>query len=146
MFLMMMAMLADEPINCPPAGTAARDRLQNAGVICSDDPNWKPPHIARTEAILAENRRFRQRGADFPDRPFPASMQARVRAFMESRLRDAPATRYKWPLWKHPDVYCFEVNGKNAFGGYTGWKTHVVSVVGNKIADPPEYTDCEAVN
>lgn len=138
LFSMLLALAAAEPIDCPPVGSAARDRLKSAGEICRDDQE-------RTDKLVAEGRKFRERGAAFKDRPFPAEMRTQVRAVMNQDLRDGPTARYQWLAWKHPDVYCFEVNGKNAFGAYSGWSTYAVNISKGRVTGVAEMIDCDEV-
>ncbi|WP_145923464.1 hypothetical protein [Sphingopyxis macrogoltabida] len=138
MSILLLALLAAEPIDCPPAGSAARDRLTRAGEICRDDKE-------RLDKLAAENRNFQQRGIAFKDRPLPATLQGQIRALMDRYLRDEPATRYRWPAWKHPDLYCFEANGKNAFGAYAGWETYAVSITKGRVSELADSSECDGL-
>jgi hypothetical protein len=42
-------------------------------------------------------------------------------AKMEGELRDPASAVYKWPRAKN-GIYCFWLNSKNAYGGFTGFK------------------------
>lgn len=130
------AALSEPMTDCPPRGSAMRDRLIAAGERCADD--------VRDEQIAAARRRAHvQRGVSFKDRPLPAATQSQIRRMMDREvLFDGLTARYEFPVWKHPDIYCFRVNAKNRLGAYTGWSDFAVALgpggVLNGLADDSE--------
>ncbi len=121
--LIALAIAMQAPIeDCPPRGSAARDRLTNAGVQCADDVREEAAEQRKAAALI-------KRGRDFKDRVPPPSLQAKVRRFMDREvLLDGLSARYEFPPWKHPHFYCFRVNAKNSMGAYTGWTDYGVVI------------------
>lgn len=136
LFFTIALLVAADPVDCPPKGTAMGDRLRVAGEICKDD-------VVEQAANRRASANFASRGNQFADRALPVTMQAAIRRKMDDVLLDGASARYRWPLWKHPDIYCFQVNAKNRMGGYVGWDTYAVTILpGGKVGDPTEPYDC----
>lgn len=53
--------------------------------------------------------------------PITVAEKNAIIAKMEGELRDPASAVYKWPRAKN-GIYCFWLNSKNAYGGYTGFK------------------------
>lgn len=53
--------------------------------------------------------------------PISVSEKKAIVAKMEGELRDPASAIYKWPRARN-GIYCFWLNSKNAFGGFTGFK------------------------
>ncbi len=117
----------NEPVECPPSLKTA---WVNAGVICLDD-------IRAREQEQADLNAFIGRGRAFKDRALPPAAQGQIRRKMDREiLIDGASARYQFPLWRHPEFYCFTVNAKNRFGAYTGWSEFVVALgPGGKVLE-----------
>lgn len=115
--------LAMAPIDCPPVGTAARDRLKAAGEICKDDPKSTAPAKAKK----------------FVERPLTAAEKAAIIKKADTVLFDGPAARWQWGPKKSDFVYCGMVNGKNRMGAYIGWQPFYYTPSGSfEIVTGPE--------
>lgn len=119
MFVFAILLQATAPVDCAPRGSLERQEAWFPGKICKDD----------VEEQSALKRAFEQRDAEFPDRPFPLPLQNVIRERLNNDLRDGPSARFKWRPWKIADFYCFEVNAKNAYGGYTGWTEYGAKIL-----------------
>lgn len=119
---------------------------------CSDDPKaWaamaagfgSPEDIAQT-----------QKGID----ALIAAKLPLARAVLDRQLADYPSTRFRnvrasFGTDTASIAFCGEVNGKNAMGGYTGWRPFLVMVDEEPFAffgDKPGYAiqivrDCATV-
>lgn len=118
---------ADEPIECPPSLKTA---WVHAGVICLDDVRAREKEEADRKEVL-------RRGHAFKDRAPPPALRDQIRRKMDREiLIDGVSARYQFPLWRHPEFYCFTVNAKNQFGAYTGWSEFVVALgPGGKVVE-----------
>lgn len=59
------------------------------------------------------------------DRVITAAEKASIQSQMDGVLRDPRSATYRWPRARD-GIYCFWVNAKNGFGGYTGFKPAAV--------------------
>lgn len=79
--------------------------------------------------------------------PYPADYQAIVRNYMDDYLNDNESARYKFinqpvkfttnDLTKHLYGWaaCVDVNGKNQYGAYVGYKMHFFLINNGRIID-----------
>jgi hypothetical protein len=65
--------------------------------------------------------------------PPSASLQASIRADLESKMRDARSARFIWPDVASPRVYCGFINGRNAMGAYVGYRLFYAITDGGRI-------------
>lgn len=85
--------------------------------------------------------------------PLPPNYQDLIKAYMETRLKDAESARYifdEQPVrfgrsqdpnnlnihWKVD----FKVNSKNSYGGYVGYQEYGAQIVNGRVVDATNYT------
>lgn len=64
-----------------------------------------------------------------------AKLQAAIKSYWSTELKDASSARWLWPKQKSALLYCGWVNAKNSFGGYAGWTPYVVDLDGTRVKD-----------
>lgn len=86
--------------------------------------------------------------------PLPGDYQARIQALMETRLKDPDSAKYKFlaPRKSYTEstrhfgyVVPVEVNAKNSYGGYTGYKPHYFAYYQGSFKDVTDGVNWEAV-
>ncbi len=106
---------------CPDPETSFGRILIEAGESC---PRFEAKERAEVRAVIERQRII----VDFKARTVPPILQAKIRQRLSNIALDGPALRYQWPLQTHPFAYCGFMNGKNSYGGYTGWKPFLVTL------------------
>lgn len=106
--ILSMLLAVAEPVECPPKGTAARDRMKLAGELCNDEPLPKPAAPLKASP-------------PFKERPLTAAEKAAIIKAADLVLFDGVSARWQWGPRKSDFAYCGQVNAKNRFGAYAGW-------------------------
>lgn len=114
--LMVLALLGATPIECPPAGSAARDRLKAAGEVCKDEQGLAPSTTRK----------------HFAPRPMSEAAKAAIIATIEPKMLDARSARFIWPKQRDARLYCGFINAKNSYGGYAGYKPFAAIMSGKE--------------
>lgn len=58
--------------------------------------------------------------------PYPrAELSPTARAILRAESKDADSLKFRNEFTARPGVYCGEVNGKNSFGGYPGFRRFI---------------------
>lgn len=60
-------------------------------------------------------------GGNAPSRNVTAAEQRATKTHFNLVLIDAPSARWRWLKVARGSLVCGYLNGKNRFGGYTGW-------------------------
>lgn len=81
-------------------------------------------------------------------RELPLPLRQGIMRFLNARMLDGPASRYKWPAQRKSKLlYCGWINGKNTMGGYVGWRPFYVyfsldgTVERVQVYDPSDKAD-----
>ncbi len=56
----------------------------------------------------------------------PAALQSQIKADLEARMLDGKSARIIWQPMRDDRIYCGFVNGKNAYGAFTGYRLFYV--------------------
>lgn len=64
--------------------------------------------------------------------PPPVTLQNLIKEKVGAQLLDEMSAQYRWPSYSPDGVsYCGFVNGKNAYGGYAGFRPFYIIVTGS---------------
>jgi hypothetical protein len=92
----------------------------------SNSQDYNSPTVARQLGEPFKERRFNQ-----SERNFAARAAAQARTTLSAELLDYEATRFQsvraiLPTDRKFPYFCGQINAKNSFGAYTGWKDFYV--------------------
>lgn len=110
----LLLFVSNEPVDCPPRNTLARQEAWYPGKICKDDVDR-----AKLEADRIE--KLRVPPPQTPPAPLSAAAKTQIQQKLDLILKDGASARFLWQTRLHADFYCGFVNAKNSMGGYVGW-------------------------
>lgn len=55
--------------------------------------------------------------------------KAAIREAVTEDFKDPAAAQFRWPPIARPDLYCGQVNGKNSYGAYVGYRMFSVRLL-----------------
>jgi hypothetical protein len=85
---------------------------------------------------VSDMARFYREGVSTSHLPSP-SEQAMIQKVVGARLKDPFSAQYQFGLYNGTTLYCAEINAKNSYGGYTGFKRFAVGIVADSLGIVP---------